>query len=167
MSKSTLELAQEISDELLGSGATTSIRTWINSQDYEYDKALAAIQKTEALTKFAYEEQRVDEILKRVIEKNRAILIELIKQENALAKEEQQALAAIQNLKRYRDDLLRMAKEQKRMHKEPLQKALLQINIIIELLHKDAQIELALSAVASDLASMVASLNSAKQIKKP
>ena len=52
------------------------------------------------------------------------------------------------------------------MHKEPLQRALLQINIIKDLLEKDAQIEQALSAVASDLAALVASLNSAKQIKK-
>ncbi|MBI5798003.1 hypothetical protein HZA98_03825, partial [Candidatus Woesearchaeota archaeon] len=118
-----------------------------------------------ALTKFAYEEERVDEILKRVIEKNRAILIELIKQENALVKEEEQALAAIQKLKKYREDLLKMVKEEKRMHKEPLQKALLQINIIKELLEKDAKIGQSLSLITSDLTTLVASLNSAKQIK--
>jgi len=93
-----------------------------------------------------------------VIEKNRAILIELIKQENQLVKEEKEATLAVQNLKKYREDLLKMAKEEKRMHKEPLQKFLLQVNIIKNLLKKDAQIEQALSVVASDLASLISIL---------
>ena len=165
MPKTNLELAEEISDQLLGSGVISSGNPWVNERDYNYKQALEAIQKTEALTKFAYEEQRIDEVLKRVIEKNRAILVELIKQENALVKEEQEALAAVQKLKKYRDELLKMVKEERRMHIETLQKALLQINTIKELLKKDAQIEQALSVVASDLAALVASLNSAKQIK--
>ncbi len=85
MPKSTLEIAKEISDELLGSGATSG-NVWINENDRGYGEALSAIQK-----------------------------------------------------------------------------ALLQINIIKQLLQKDVQIELALSIVASDLASLVASLNSASK----
>jgi len=162
--QSTLELAKEISETILNAGGTYK-NAWFYPNDNGFQESVAALEKAEGLTKFAYEEQRVDEILKRVIEKNRAILIELIKQENALVKEEEQALAAVQKLKKYREDLLKMAKDERRMHIEPLQKALLQINIIKDLLQKDAQIEQALSAVASDLASLVASLNSAKQIK--
>ncbi|HIH14905.1 MAG: hypothetical protein QT08_C0014G0010 [archaeon GW2011_AR17] len=157
MSKSTLKLAEEISDEFLGSGVTSG-KIWVNYNDLGYDKALESLKKAEGLTKFAYEEERIEEILKRVIEKNRAILIELIKQENQLVKEEKEATLAVQNLKKYREDLLKMAKEEKRMHKEPLQKFLLQVNIIKNLLKKDAQIEQALSVVASDLASLISIL---------
>ena len=157
MSKSTLKLAEEISDEFLGSGVTSG-KIWVNYNDLGYDKALESLKKAEGLTKFAYEEERIEEILKRVIEKNRAILIELIKQENQLVKEEKEATLAVQNLKKYREDLLKIAKEEKRMHKEPLQKFLLQVNIIKNLLKKDAQIEQALSVVASDLASLISIL---------
>ena len=157
MSKSTLKLAEEISDEFLGSGVTSG-KIWVNYNDLGYDKALESLKKADGLTKFAYEEERIEEILKRVIEKNRAILIELIKQENQLVKEEKEATLAVQNLKKYREDLLKMAKEEKRMHKEPLQKFLLQVNIIKNLLKKDAQIEQALSVVASDLASLISIL---------
>src|SRR3989338_9220862 len=138
MSKSTLKLAEEISDEFLGSGVTSG-KIWVNYNDLGYDKALESLKKAEGLTKFAYEEERIEEILKRVIEKKEATL-------------------AVQNLKKYREDLLKMAKEEKRMHKEPLQKFLLQVNIIKNLLKKDAQIEQALSVVASDLASLISIL---------
>lgn len=165
MQKSTSELAQEIYD-VLYPWVTSSRDEWMNQGNWNYRITLNAIQRTEVLTKFGYEEQRVDEILKTVIEKNREILIELIKQENALVKEEQQAMEALQKLKKYREEILEKAKNEHIIYRESVKQVLLQIKIIKELFkNKDAQIELALSVVASDLAQLVASLNSAKQIK--
>ncbi len=137
----------------------------IRADREEFKTILNALREADGLTKFAYEEQRVDEILKKVIEKNRAILIELIKQENALVQEEEQALAAVQQLKNYREDILNMVRRKGQMDTRTLDWLLGELGFIIELLERDAQIEQALSLITSDLASLVASLNSAKQIK--
>ena len=131
--QSTLELAKEISETILNAGGTYK-KNWFYNTDPGFKETVVALEKAEGLTKFAQEEQRVDEIIKRVIEKNRAILIELIKQENALVKEEEQALAAVQKLKEFRKQLLNEAKEGRISDITTLQKALLQINIIKNLL---------------------------------
>lgn len=164
--KSILETAQDISNTILSAGIPPDEIYYRQKGNYYYN-IVQAIEDADQLTKFAYEEQRVEEILKKVIEKNKAVLIELIKQENALVKEEEQALQAVQKLKELRKELMTQASGFQEIHIPTLQQFHLQVNRIIDLLEKDAQIEQALSVVTSDLALLLASLNTAKQIRNP
>lgn len=162
--KSTLELAKEIYNDIQCYGISVN-QAWIKPETWGYDQTLAAVQKAEELTNFAYEEEKIEEILKRVINKNKEILINLIKEENALSKEEKEAVLAVQKLKLAREKLIKNAKSGGGLNRDDLLVFLRQVVIISNLLEKDARIEQALSVIASDLAAIVASLNSAKQIK--
>ena len=131
-------------------------KSWVLPEDLE--NGFVALEKAKGLTKFAYEEERVEEILRRVIDKNKAILVELIKQENALKAEEQKAILAVQKINKELTDVERNYPRRRELPIDPIRNVLHQVNEIIGLLEKDAQIEQALSVVASDLASLISIL---------
>ena len=132
-------------------------KSWVLPEDLE--NGFVALEKAKGLTKFAYEEERVEEILRRVIDKNKAILVELIKQENALKAEEQKAILAVQKINKELTDVERNYPRRRELPIDPIRNVLHQVNEIIGLLEKDAQIEQALSVVASDLASLISILH--------
>ncbi|MSR86380.1 hypothetical protein EXS74_03215 [Candidatus Woesearchaeota archaeon] len=152
----TLILAKEVRDSLLLVSEMTHRDSWVSRENLPL--AFEALEKTKGLTQFAYEEERVEEILQRVIEKNRAILIELIKQDNTLKTEEQKAIAAVQKISEALKGIETHYSDRNSLHIDPVRKILRQVNEIISLLEQDAKIEQALSVVASDLASLIAIL---------
>ena len=158
--KNTLQLAKDIRDSLQLISECTGRNNWVvDGKEYGKDffvEAYAAFEKAKGLTKFAYEEERIEEILRRVIEKNKAVLVELIKQDNALKGEEQKAIVAVQKMSEALKQIEKSYPQGDRsLHIDPLRRVLMQLNVIIGLLEQDAKIEQALSVVASDLASLI------------
>lgn len=164
MSKGTLQLAKKIRDTLRYVSECTGSQDWVPRESFYghdfYKEAYAAFEKAKDLTQFAYEEERIEEILQRVIEKNKAVLVELIKQDNSLKEEEKRAIEAVQRMSQTLKEINERYPRNGHiyLHIDALREVLQQLNIIIGLLEKDAQIEQALSVVAGDLASLVSIL---------
>ncbi len=111
------------------------------------------------LTQFTYEEGRTEEIIKRIIERSKQDLINLIKEDEAFTRDEMEATQILQELKQHANKLKDFLKTDRRPgHNSIIEPIWQNIADLERLLVKDADIADAIQIVARDLEKLMQTL---------
>lgn len=140
------------------------VLTQISPEQYirDYGKIMQEIKEhLDKLTKFTYAEERVERIIKQIIERSKADLVKLIQADEAFTKDEKNAVHFLQELRQIRDQLPTAKEYNEKKNFGPVIFSNLQQ--LRALLVKDADIADAIQIVARDLERLLQTLRNAEK----
>ncbi len=171
MVKITFDLEREIRDvaRLVKSRAMITSRAWTLKEQEEYrDEVTKMYEQFKKLTQLTYTEERIEQIVKQIIERSKANLIKLIQADEAFTKNERRANEILQILHRYSQAMVLHPSYPNRGPNVPgdpedIKQALALLEELRILLTKDANTAEAVQIISRDLEKLMKTLRTSEQ----